>query len=299
MSIDDKIFYNEASAIKLGWAPEWFDCAKHGEKLVAAVAEFQKEHHLTADGCCGPATYRRLYNDRVANWDDHAPMAHKNNSESFIIYNSEYIRIDWPKVKLFFEGGGLKLRSGFKRMQKKRDPKFFVCHWDVCLSSEVCYKVLSKRGISVHFSIDNDGTIYQFIDMNDVAWHAGGKTWNNRSIGVEITNAYYPKYQNWYERKGFGERPVVKDAYVHGKKLEEHLGFYPVQIEALKMLMKAVHEATGIPLETPLNRSGNTNTKVSKKCVEGRFEGFISHYHLTTRKIDCAGLDIKKLLEEL
>ena len=135
--------------------------------------------------------------------------------------------------------------------------------------------------------------------MNDVAWHAGGKTWNNRSIGVEITNAYYPKYQNWYERKGFGERPVVKDAYVHGKKLEEHLGFYPVQIEALKMLMKAVHEATGIPLETPLNRSGNTNTKVSKKCAEGRFEGFISHYHLTTRKIDCAGLDIKKLLEEL
>ena len=86
MSIDDKIFYNEASATKLGWAPEWFDCAKHGEKLVAAVAEFQKEHHLTADGCCGPATYRRLYNDRVANWDDHAPMAHKNNSESFIIY---------------------------------------------------------------------------------------------------------------------------------------------------------------------------------------------------------------------
>ena len=134
MSIDDKIFYNEASATKLGWAPEWFDCAKHGEKLVAAVAEFQKEHHLTADGCCGPATYRRLYNDRVANWDDHAPMAHKNNSESFIIYNSEYIRIDWPKVKLFFEGGGLKLRSGFKRMQKKRDPKFLfaigtsACH---------------------------------------------------------------------------------------------------------------------------------------------------------------------------
>ena len=77
------------------------------------------------------------------------------------------------------------------------------------------------------------------------------------------------------------------------------MGFYPVQLEALKALMKAVHKATGIPLQAPLDRSGKTNTKVSKKAAEGRFEGFISHYHLTKRKIDCAGLDIKKLLEEL
>jgi len=137
------------------------------------------------------------------------------------------------------------------------------------------------------------------MDMNDVAWHAGGKTWNDRSLGVEISNAYYTKYQNWYESRDFGKRPVITDAYVHGKKLKEHLGFYPVQLEALKALMKAVHKATGIPLQAPLDRAGKTNTKVSKKCAEGRFEGFISHYHLTTRKIDCAGLDIKKLLEEL
>jgi hypothetical protein len=226
-------------------------------------------------------------------------MNHKNNSESFIIYNSDYHEIEWPKVKLFFEGGGLKLSKGLKKIRYKRDPKFFVCHWDVCLSSETCHRVLQKRGISVHFAIDNDGTIYQFMDMNDVAWHAGGKTWNDRSVGVEIANAYYPKYQSWYEKRDFGKRPIITDAYVHGKKLPEHLGFYPVQIEALKALMKAVHRATGIPLQTPLDRSGNTNTKVSKKCAEGRFEGFISHYHLTKRKIDCAGLDIKKLLEEL
>ena len=36
------------------------------------------------------------------------------------------------------------------------------------------------------------------MDMNDAAWHAGGKAWNHSSIGVEIANAYYPKYQNWY-----------------------------------------------------------------------------------------------------
>ena len=98
----DKIFYNEGSSAKLGWTPEWFDCVKHGEKLVAAIEKFQKEHHLTADGCCGPSTYRRVYNQRVANWDNHAPMGHKDNTESFIMYNSDYVPIDWPKVKLFF-----------------------------------------------------------------------------------------------------------------------------------------------------------------------------------------------------
>jgi N-acetylmuramoyl-L-alanine amidase len=181
----------------------------------------------------------------------------------------------------------------------ERKPSFFVCHWDVCLSSKTCHKVLEKRGISVHFAIDNDGTIYQFMDMNDIAWHAGGKTWNNKSIGVEIANAYYPKYQGWYKKNGLGERPLVEGATVHGKTLDPFMDFYPEQYEALKALMKAVHEATGIPLEAPLDRSGNTNTTVSKKAADGRFEGFVSHYHLKRGKIDCANLDLKTILENI
>jgi hypothetical protein len=295
----DKVFYNEGSAAKLGWTPDWFGCDDFDEDLIDAIVKFQKQHNLTADGLMGPTTYRRVYNDRVANLEDYQPKSMKNNRESFIVYNSDYLPIEWPRVRLFFEGDGYKLTKGFKKMTQKRDPKFFVCHWDVCLSSETCFRVLKKRGISVHFAIDNDGTIYQFMDMNDVAYHAGSRKWNTASVGVEIANAFYPKYQDWYKRKGFGERPVIKDAMVHGKKLETHLGFYPVQLQALQALMKAVHKATGMPLKAPLDRKGNTSTKVSKPVADGRFEGFVSHYHLTNRKIDCAGLDIKKLLEEI
>ena len=295
----DKIFYNEGSAAKLGWTPDWFGCDDFDEDLINAIIKFQKEHNLTADGLMGPTTYRRVYNDRVANLEDYQPKSMKNNRESFIVYNSDYLPIEWPRVRLFFEGDGYKLTKGFKKMTQKRDPKFFVCHWDVCLSSETCFRVLKKRGISVHFAIDNDGTIYQFMDMNDVAYHAGSRKWNDASVGVEITNAFYPKYQDWYKKKGFGERPVIKDAMVHGKKLETHLGFYPIQLQALQALMKAVHKATGMPLKAPLDRKGNTSTKVSKPVADGRFEGFVSHYHLTNRKIDCAGLDIKKLLEDI
>ena len=163
----------------------------------------------------------------------------------------------------------------------------------------MCHRVLEQRGISVHFAIDNDGTIYQFMDMNDIAWHAGGKTWNAKSIGVEIANGYYPKYQSWYKKHGLEERPLVEGAVCHGREMETFTDFYPEQYEALKALMKAVHKATGIPLNAPLDRSGNTNTSVSKKCADGRFEGFISHYHLKKSKTDCANLDLKAIMEEL
>ena len=294
----DKYFYNEASSAKLGWDPSWFGCNKFNDDLIEAIEKYQKSKGLTADGLCGPGTYRRVYTDRQELIETFRPNP-KNNKESFVVYNSEYFNIQWPKVKLWFEGDGLKMRKGFKRMNEKRDPSFFVCHWDVCLSSQSCYKVLENRGLSVHFLIDNDGTIYQTMDMNDVAYHAGSRTWNNKSIGVEISNAYYPKHQGWYKKHIGEERPLITDAVVHGNKLDPFTGFYPQQLDALKALMRAVNKATGIPLQAPLDRSKSTNTTVSKKAASGRFEGFISHYHLTNRKIDCAGLDLKKLLRDI
>ena len=48
----DKIFYNEASAAKMGWEPEWFGAKEFDEELVKKIREFQKEHNLTADGLC-------------------------------------------------------------------------------------------------------------------------------------------------------------------------------------------------------------------------------------------------------
>ena len=294
----DKVFYNEGSSAKLGWEPDWFGCDEFDDDLVDAIAKYQKENGMTADGLCGPGTFRSIYNDRMADLEEFRP-ADASPGEKFIISNGDYFPIDWPKVKLFFEGDGLKLTKGFRKHVGERNPSFFVCHWDVCLSSKTCHRVLEKRGISVHFAIDNDGTIYQFMDMNDIAWHAGGKTWNDKSIGVEIANAYYPKHQPWYVKQGLGERPMVENAVCHGSKMKPFMDFYPEQYAALKALMKAVHNATGIPLEAPLDRSGNTNTTVSKKCADGRFKGFISHYHLKKGKIDCANLDLKAIMEEL
>jgi hypothetical protein len=135
--------------------------------------------------------------------------------------------------------------------------------------------------------------------MNHIAYHAGGK-YNSPSVGVEISNAYYPKYNSWYKRHGFGERPLVKNAHVHGRSMKPFMDFYPAQVGALKALMKAVHGAMPwIPLECPLDENGETSYKVDSLASKNKFSGFVSHYHLTRRKIDCANLDLKSLLEDI
>ena len=296
----DKNFYNESSASKLGWDPTWFGEKYFDDKLTRAIKKWQKENGITADGLCGPATFRRLWTERQADIDDYKPT--DKQYSNYIVYQGNFTAIDWDKVVLWSEQGGLETPAGNYYSysgRPKRNIRLFVNHWDACLSSTSCQRVLDKRGASVHFLIDNDGTIYQTLDMQHGAWHAGSERVNRASVGVEISNAYYTKYQSWYEKNGFGERPVVNDAWVHGNKLEEHLDFYPVQIRALKALWKAINKAAEIPYETPVNQFDKTSTKYEQDVKYGNFRGFISHYHVSKSKIDCAGLEIKSLLDEV
>jgi len=306
----DKVFYNQSSAAKLGWSPSWFGEKYNDEDLVKAVKKWQKAHDLTADGLVGPMTYRRIWTAREANISEHIPTNSLYRlgqtmcrDDNHIVHNGGFIDIDWPKVVLWDDPDGFASRDGTYydySGKEDRKPTMFVNHWDVCLSSESCAKVLNRRGVSVHFLIDNDGTIYQMLDTQHAAWHAGHTHGNKKGIGVEISNGYYTKYQDWYKKKGFGERPIQEHAWVHGKKLDPFLDFYPIQIKALQALWYAIHKGLGIPLEYPKNsKTGYVETGVHKDCDRGKFKGFCNHYNFTKRKIDCAGLDLPTLLDEL
>jgi hypothetical protein len=296
----DKNFYNEASAKKLGWEPSWFGERYFDDKLVRAVKKWQRSRDITADGMCGPTTFRRLWTERQADIGDYKPSS--KHFSNYIVYNGDFFPIEWDKFVLWSEKGGLEAKVGHYydySGRPKRQIRYFINHWDVCLNSESCQEVLDKRGVSVHFLIDNDGTIYQTLDLQHAAWHAGSSRTNRPSVGVEISNAYYPKYQDWYKKNGFGERPLVENAWVHNEILDPFMGFYPEQIEALKALWQAIHRATEIPYETPTNQFGSTSTKYEQNVAYGKFSGFVNHYHVSKRKIDCAGLDIREILDQI
>jgi len=290
--------YNKNQAKRFGWKPNWFIPCHNDfdEKLTLAIQVFQKESNLSADGMCGPSTYRVILSEREALQKTEA-LGWETNTSDVLWWNDQPIKIDWPsdKVHTFKDPGfPYPISKGLTKKSSKREIKSFVTHWDVCLNSMSCAKVLARRNVSVQFCIDNDGTIIQLHDMNDVCWHAGNSKVNHSAVGVEISNAFYTKYQSWYRKNGFGERPIKSGALAQNRKVEDFTWFYPVQIEALKALYKAMHEGCGIPLEAP-----NEKWAYDKNAASGKFKGFMNHFHCSTKKIDCAGLDIETLLKDL
>ena len=79
---------------------------------------------------------------------------------------------------------------------RKKKISFIILHYTETKSLSEAIKLLTskKRKVSCHFIVDKDGVIYDLVDINFRAWHAGESKWkkssdiNSRSIGIEIVN---------------------------------------------------------------------------------------------------------------
>lgn len=275
--------YNKKSAYDNAWSPSFFGCTSYGLELTNKIKEFQKKHGLTIDGLCGAKT---------------AKILKKENPGNFIFCGDAAIEIEWDKVIDWKDDNGFEA-SNYKKHYNDRQPRLFVNHWDAALSSKSCFQILEGRGkgLSCHFLIDNDGTIFQTGNTSHIHFHAGGN-FNSPSIGCELSNAYYLKWQKHYIDKGFGERPIIKGAKVHGKLMRDHLGFYPVQLEALKALWKGISSYYDIPMQTPCDSNGKEITSLYRPAFH-EYRGFVHHYQISASKIDMGGIDLTKLVKEI
>jgi N-acetyl-anhydromuramyl-L-alanine amidase AmpD len=205
-------------------------------------------------------------------------------------------------------GGGWDLPT----LQKVVDQ--FVLHYDVCGTSRQCFKVLHDlRGLSVHFMLDIDGTIYQTLDLKERGWHAG--TANTRSVGVEIANmgAYGSEkdpFEQWYEKTpdgrtritiperfgdggvltpdfvGFADRPELVRGKVQGRELRQY-DYTPQQYEALTKLIAALTRVfPKMNCDYPRDPQGKLVTAKLPDDELNAFQGIIGHYHITTSKVD-------------
>ena len=290
-----KIRYNKRSAKKYGWEPSWFGATEFDGVLIENIKEFQELHDLKADGLCGPATYRRAYTNKLVYIDNAEDAMQTEIKKNRIICNGVPVSIKWDKIEISWIND-----KCFSKVKKKiRKPTMIVTHWDATLSAASCKRILEKRKISTHFVIDNDGTIVQLVDPQDVAWHAGIRKVNKASVGIDFSNAVYTKYNKAYAKKGFGLRPVIDGWRVHGWRPKPFLGAYPIQIEAYKALLEALHKHYGIPMECPLDDDGNLLTGIHKPSKRAKFKGVVNHYNLSKKKWDTLGLELDKILEEI
>lgn len=206
-------------------------------------------------------------------------------------------------------GGGWDLPT----LQKVVDQ--FVLHFDVCGVSRTCFNVLhDHRGLSVHFMLDIDGTIYQTLDVKERAWHATSS--NSRSVGIEIANmGAYAKVEGsalekWYARDADGRtyimlpekigdggvlttnfvgrparnEPVIGE--VQGRMLTQY-DYTPEQYKALAHLTAALTKVLPlIKCDYPRDADGKLITRKLDDEQLQSYQGVIGHYHIQTNKTD-------------
>jgi N-acetylmuramoyl-L-alanine amidase len=91
---------------------------------------------------------------------------------------------------------GLKSYSFSKKIRKIPDIKLLIIHYTGMQSMRAALnRLISHRyKVSCHYLISREGKIFQIVDDNRVAWHAGKSKWGNfeslnkKSIGIELVN---------------------------------------------------------------------------------------------------------------
>lgn len=190
----------------------------------------------------------------------------------------------------------------------------FVLHYDASGTSRQCFKVLHDlRGLSVHFLLDIDGTIYQTLDVKDRAWHATRA--NDRSVGVEIAQigAYESlagsPLADWYRHDSAGTRIRLPDwmagggvrtpgyigrpassklvsGEVNGRSVVQY-DFTDEQYESLIRLTAALCSVLpGIRCEYPRGPGGEVLDRAMTEEEFELFSGVLGHWHVQQNKVD-------------
>jgi hypothetical protein len=177
----------------------------------------------------------------------------------------------------------------------------FVLHYDACGSSRRCFEVLhDQRGLSVHFMLDVDGTIYQTLDLKERAWHATSS--NSRAVGIEIAAigavplAQRRTLESWYVPDGdamklifpeWAGNPEIRTPNfvghparpqpVTGRIQDEDLiqyDFTPQQYRALARLTAALCRVfPKLPCDYPREPDGSVVTRALPETTLAHYQG--------------------------
>lgn len=189
----------------------------------------------------------------------------------------------------------------------------FVIHYDAGGVSRECFHVLhDERGLSVHFLLDLDGTLYQTLDLKERARHAGVA--NSRSIGIEIANVGAhedaDRAAEWYSTDAGGQVRVVipsklgdggirtpgfiarpaRPQLIEGTIQRRRLHQYDLTNAQYDALIKLTYTlCTILPRirnDYPRNENGALATEVLSGDELSRFSGVLGHFHVSANKVD-------------
>jgi len=181
----------------------------------------------------------------------------------------------------------------------------FVLHFDGCVNSRSCFKSMHNRprpggstgcGLSAHFMIDADGTIYQTLDLVERAYHA--EEANSTSVGVEICNRGRVDRSEWPKLPPDYRTRATRDVVINGEHHEAY-EFRPEQYDSIVALTRTLLRV--FPRIKP--QVPEANGQVIMDTLEDplSFAGILGHLHvdLQRQKWDPGALDWKRILRAL
>jgi N-acetylmuramoyl-L-alanine amidase len=177
-----------------------------------------------------------------------------------------------------------------------------VLHFDGCVNSRSCFKSMHNRprpsgagcGLSAHFMIDADGTIYQTLDLVERAFHA--EEANSDSIGVEICNRGRVDRSEWPKLPpDYATRPT-REVIINGDHHEAY-EFRPEQYDAIIALTRTLLRV--FPKIKPIIPEIDGRPIMDTLTDPLAFSGILGHLHIEKKKWDPGALDWHRILRAL
>ena len=183
-----------------------------------------------------------------------------------------------------------------------------VLHADVLDDIETAFHVLHSKGLSSHFGIDFDGTIYQMLDPLHVAF--GAAEVNPISIQIDLNNRMHnllkepqaPPYPRDHRRSRKMQsprhkRPLSAPEIINGKPYKTY-GYTEAQYRSLVTLLRTL---AGVFKDLELDFPAPSAQGSHEWADEYEdFRGIVAHFHLTPRRWDPGpGFNWKRLQEAL
>ena len=164
-----------------------------------------------------------------------------------------------------------------------------VLHFDGCVNSRSCFKSMHNRprpsgngcGLSAHFMIDADGTIYQTLDLVERAFHA--EEANSDSIGVEICNRGRVDRSEWPKLPADYRTRVTREVTINGERHEAY-EFRPEQYESIIALTRTLLRL--FPKIKPVVPELDGHPIMDTLRDPLGFSGILGHLHIERKKWD-------------
>ena len=106
-----------------------------------------------------------------------------------------------------------------KKARTLRNIRYLIIHYSGMQSGRVSMDRLKnpKSKVSCHYFIERNGNIFNMVEDDKIAWHAGKSKWkdlknlNKHSIGIEIQNkGHFINYQSFTKKQIFSLIKLIK-----------------------------------------------------------------------------------------